>query len=350
VNPSVSLYPRRPALLASLCVVLALAACGGSDEGSSAGSAGEEKDGFKIVFIPQNLGIPYFDRMATGFEQAAQANGDEFVMVGPTKAGASEQIPFIQAQAQKGVDAIAIQVNDEDAETPALAQAQKRGIKIASVNSSQLAGLRDLSVEPVDFSMVGTQLFENLAREMDYEGGFVILSATTTAPYQNQVIDDVKRLLKEPKYRGMELLKVVYGNDEPRTAASRTEAALSAYPDMKALFSPTNVGTAAAAQVFDTHGEAGRVILTGNCSPDQVRKFVKSGTIPSCQLWDPATQAIVAGHVLHQMLAGDLEPAEGETVQVPEVGTLTFGKDNSLIAAPELLRFTKDNIDEYEGF
>ena len=190
-----------------------------------------------------------------------------------------------------------------------------------------------------------------LGKLMNYSGDFGIVSATTTAPFQQTVIGDVQHeLATNPTYKNMKLAKIVYGNDVPATAEAQTQALLSAEPNLKAVFSPTNVGEAAAAQVIQSRGLSGKLILTGNCSPDQVRQYIEDGLIKACQLWDPATQAEVAGYLIHGLLTGKLSGAPGTTFLVPGTGQETVGKDGVIVAAAKLTTFTKANIGQYHGF
>ena len=150
-------------LAGCIAIALGISACGSTSSSSSTAatsaasssstssattSAATSTKHYNVVFIPQNLGIPYFDRMETGFESAAQELGYSTTMTGPTTADAGAQIPVIQAQIEKHVSAIAIQVNDPNAETPTLKEARAQGIKVVAVNSDQLAGTRDGAVTP----------------------------------------------------------------------------------------------------------------------------------------------------------------------------------------------------------
>ena len=60
-----------------------------------------------------------------------------------------------------------------------------------------------------------------LAEMIGYEGQIAILSATSTAPNQNAWIEGMKEELKEPEYAKMELVAVVYGDDDARRASTR---------------------------------------------------------------------------------------------------------------------------------
>src|SRR5687767_11447236 len=73
------------------------------------------QDPLKIVYIGKNTGNPYFDSITGGFEDACKSLGCEFEFVAPATAEATSQIPFIEAQIQRGVDVIGIAPNSPDA-------------------------------------------------------------------------------------------------------------------------------------------------------------------------------------------------------------------------------------------
>ena len=72
-------------------------------------------DPLKIVYIGKNTGNPYFDSITGGFTDACKSLGCEFEFVAPATAEATSQIPFIEAQIQRGVNVIGIAPNSPDA-------------------------------------------------------------------------------------------------------------------------------------------------------------------------------------------------------------------------------------------
>ena len=63
---------------------------------------------YKVTYIPKNLGNPYFDAIVGGFNKAAKGLNMTVKVVAPAQAGATDQIPFIEAAIQQKVTAIAI--------------------------------------------------------------------------------------------------------------------------------------------------------------------------------------------------------------------------------------------------
>jgi rhamnose transport system substrate-binding protein len=331
------------ALLASFALAAALLA------GLASGASAADKKQYTIVFIESNTGNPYIDRMAEGMKQAAKKLGFKLEVTGPaTPNDPVAQIPIIQAKTQQHVDAILINVNDEKAENAVLQQAKAQGIHIAAVNSDQIASVRDFAVTPVDFNKIPIQELNVLGNLMHWRGKWAILSATTTAPFQKHWVEQVRAIIKKDKrFKNMPLVKVAYGNDDPQKSSTETSALLSAYPDLKGIVSPTTVGVAAAAKVLEQSGKAKKVVLTGLGTPDLMRKYIKDGTTPIIQLWDPADQGFVSAWMMYKTLTGQFKPRPGAKIAVPGHGVEVIGKTGVVITAPTLTKFTKANVDKY---
>lgn len=302
-----------------------------------------------IVYIPKNTGNAYFDPVIEGFKKASEEKGFDFTTVAPANASASSQIPFIKEQIQRGVKAIAISPNSPDALKPVLKDAMSKGVKVVTVDAD-LDGnedARDAAVLPIDFSLIGSSQIDLMSTLIGGKGDIAILSATTDAPNQNTWIAGMKETLKNPKYAGMKLVEVAYGDDEAQKSQRETEALLTKYPNLKGIISPTTVGVAAAAQALETAQAANRVQLTGLGMPNKMRRFVKNGTVQKFALWDPANMGYAAGYLLSGLLDGSIKPTSGDTFKAGNLGTLKFGAKNVVTAGKPLV-FDSKNIEQYK--
>jgi len=300
----------------------------------------------RIVYIPKNTGNPYFDSIINGFMKAGEELGYEFTTVAPSTAEGTGQIPFIKEQTQRGVDAIAISPNDPDAVVPALKQAMSKGIRVVCVNSDMNKEGREVAVLPMDFEITGASQVELMGSVINYEGEIAILSATTTAPDQNYWIEGMKKALEDPKYAKMKLVKIAYGDDDPQKSLTEAEALLTGFPNLRGIISPTTVGVAAAAQAVETAGAADRVQVVGLGTPNQMRRFIKNGTITKFALWSPYNEGYLSGYMIYGMLTGQVTPGEGNKFFVPELGEREFLKDNVVITGPPQI-FDINNIDDF---
>lgn len=344
------------ALLLAFVLVLSLTACGtatntttqGNDNKAAADNSAKKNGPIKVVYIPKNTGNPYFDSIIQGFQDASKKFNFEFTTVAPSNADATSQIPYIEAQIQRGVDVIAISPNSSDALDQVFKKAMDKGIKVVVVNSDIPGNekFRDVAILPMDFNILGKSQVELMASLIGSKGKIAILSATTDAPDQNFWIKGMKETLKDPKYKDMQLVDIAYGNDDPQKSLTETEALLTRYPDLRGIISPTTVGIAAAAQAVETAKRAPQVQVTGLGTPNQMRRFIKDGTVKSFALWSPRDEGYLAGYVSVGLAKGEIKRDEGTKFNVPTLGEREIGKNRVIITGPPIV-FNKDNIDKY---
>ena len=342
----------------ALLAALAFAACGGDDEASDGGtqSVAQEgeadpnaplKKGLKTVSIPKQLGNPYEEFEHSGVDEALEELGGSNRISGPTDAGASTQIPLINAAVQQNADVIIIAGNDPNAVAPALKQAAQRGVKIVGMDSDVAPDARSVFVNQVTTQLVGENQVESIGRQIDYKGEIAILSATANATNQNAWIDVMKETLKKPKYKNMKLVKVAYGDDDDQKSFQETQGLIQAYPNLAGIISPTTVGVAAAARYLSTSPQKGKLKLTGLGFPNQMRKFVENGTLEEFQLWVPKDVGYLAGYAAVALASGVITGKEGEKFTAGRLGEYTIGKNGEIVLGP-LTTFNADNIDEFD--
>jgi len=307
-------------------------------------------DPIKIVYIGKNTGNPYFDSITGGFEDACEKLGCEFEFVAPATAEATSQIPFIEAQIQRGVNVIGIAPNSPDALNQVLDAAKAKGILVLTVNGDLVGNEshRDATILPVDFTKTGPNQIELTGSLIGYEGEIAILSATTEAPDQNTWIAAMNETLKnDPKYAKMTLVATVYGDDQPEKSTTEMEALLANYPNLKAVIAPTTVGIAAAAQVVQSRGIADKVAVTGLGLPSEMRDFIKDGTVKAFQLWSPYNEGWLAVHFALGVLDGSIKNEVGNTFEVENLGTIKIEEKNAMNTQAELTTFDINNIDNF---
>ena len=350
-------------LLTALALIAALlfSACGstkeessssGNSNASSSGSGEADpnaplKEGLKTVSIPKQLGNPYEEFEHSGVDEAMQELKGSNRITGPTDASASSQISIINAAVQQKPDAIIIAGNDPDAVAPALKQAAQRGIKVVGMDSDVAADARSVFVNQVTTQLVGENQVESIGKQIGYKGEIAILSATANATNQNAWIEVMKETLKDDKYKDMKLVKVAYGDDDDQKSFQETQGLIQAYPNLKGIISPTTVGVAAAARYLSKSPQKGKVKLTGLGFPNQMRKFVKDGTVDEFQLWVPKDVGYLAGQAAAALASGRITGAEGEKFEAGRLGEYTIGANGEIVLGP-LTTFNADNIDEFD--
>ncbi len=351
-------------LLVALALLAAfvVAACGETkDENASSDGAAtatpsseaaadpnaEIPKGLKTVSIPKQLGNPYEEFEHSGVDEALKELGGSNRISGATDAGASSQIPIINAAVQQKPDAIIIAGNDPDAVAPSLKQAAAKGIKIVGMDSDVAPDARSVFINQVTTELVGKNQVESIARQIGNKGEIAILSATANATNQNAWIKVMKDTLKDPKYKDIKLVKVAYGDDDDQKSFQETQGLIQAYPNLKGIISPTTVGVAAAARYLSTSPQKGKIKLTGLGFPNQMRKFVKDGTVEEFQLWVPKDVGYLAGQAAAALVAGRITGKEGEKFTAGRLGDYTIGANGEIVLGP-LTTFTAKNIDDFD--
>ena len=90
----------------------------------------------------------------------------------------------------------------------------------------------------------------------------------------------------------------------------------------------------------------GKVALVGLGLPNQMREYVKDGTVKAFALWDPAKIGTAAVYAAKALVAGTITGKEGDTFTAGDLGTLKVGADNTVIVGPPT-EFDANNIDKY---
>ena len=341
----------KPSRILLALAMLVLASCEKSTSNSASSGGGAkptDAKSVKMVYIAKNTGNPYFDPLIEGFKEAAKDAGCEAEDIAPADATASSQLPLIKAQIQRGVNVIAISPNSPDALNQVFKEAMGKGIAVICVDSDLTGNeqFRTAGVLPTDPEGVGRAQVQLLGELMGHKGKWAILSATTDAPNQNEWIKWMKEEAKDPKYKDMTLVDVVYGDDQPEKSTTEAQALLTKYPDLAGIISPTTVGVAACAQVVESAGKASQVNVTGLGTPNQMRRFVQNGTVKKFQLWSPKDEGYVAGCLGVAIATGKVKPERGSIFTAGKMGDRSFADKNVVITGPPVT-FSKENIDQF---
>ena len=240
------------------------------------------------MLVPKNLGNPYFDTANNGAQEAAKELGVTVLYQGPAAADATQQIQLINSLIAQKVNGLAISADDSDALVPTGKDAIAAGIPVVSWDSAIGKDGRVLHINQAVLHDIGAIEIKMALDLTGADGGKIaILSATSTAPNQNAWIEVMKEELKKPEYAKLELVDVVYGDDDDTKSYNEAQALFTKYPDLKVIIAPTTVGIAASARAVTDADLIGKVFVTGLGTPNQMREYVKNGASPQFALWNP---------------------------------------------------------------
>jgi rhamnose transport system substrate-binding protein len=344
---------RTIAIVAMAGLALGTTAC--ADNGStpetppSAGAGGEIKAGLKVAFLPKQVNNPYFDTSDNkGGKVAVEEFKGAYSQTGPSEASPSAQVSYINTLSQQQTDVIVVSANDKDAICGALNEARAAGAKVVTYDSDTKPECRDLFINQATAEGIAASQIKLISEAIGPDGGEIaILSATANATNQNAWIEMMKTELKKPEYAKLTLVDTVYGDDEDQKSFQEAQGLLAKHPNLKGIISPTTVGVAAAARYLSGSTYKGKVQLTGLGTPNQMRSFVKDGTVKSFALWNPADLGYLAAYAGAALASGIITGKEGDKFKAGKLGEYTVGKDATVLLG-DPFTFDASNIDQFD--
>lgn len=317
------------------------------DDGQSTNEEGTPKVGVVIKIA----GNPFYEATDKGFAEAGKELGVEFITNGPSEATVEGQIQIIEGFINQKVDAIAIASNDMDAVGPALQKAEKAGIKVLSWDSAVNPDYRMLHVNQASTQDIGACQIKGIAEAIGYEGQIAVVSGSATMVNQNAWIDAMEEELSKEEYKNMELVDVVYGDEESQKTYNETLGLIKTYPELKGIISPTTAGLVAVCKAVDDQGLNGKVYVTGIGLPSLQADYIKSGLCPTAYIWNPIDLGYLAGYAADALIKGDITGAVGDTFEAGRLGSYEVTEDSdggTEVILGEPLELNQDNIDEYK--
>lgn len=336
-------------VLGTVCPVLA--ADDKSEDTKTEAAAGDSAKGKKIALVGKAAGNAFFEIAAKSFQETVEAEGGEVQVVYPETATADAQIKVLDNLISQDFDAICISANDVNALQAKLEEAMDAGIKVSSFDSAPNKDSREIFVNQAGTKEVAQALMDAVLDISGGEGQFAILSATSQSANQNAWIDAMKTIMEgDDKYSKLELVDVVYGDDEPQKSTDQTAALLQNYKDLKVICAPTTVGIAAAAKYLQDNGSECK--LTGLGLPSEMQEYTGDDADHSCPyfyLWDMQGLGKLSAYTTIALINGDITGAKDDKFTAGDLGDYTItdaddGGTEVVLGAP--LKFDTSNIEE----
>ena len=305
------------------------------------------KKGLKITLLPKNINNPYNVIQTNGGLAAAKEIAAVAKVVGPSDAGASSQVSYINTAIAQRQNALILAANDANALLPYLKRAMQSGVKVVTMDSDTAPDGRTLFINQANSEGIGRAQVQLLGKLIGYKGDIAILSATPNATNQNTWIKWMQEELKKPAYKDMKLVKIAYGNDDDQKSFTEMQGLIQAYPNLKGVISPTTVGISAGARYLSTSSSKGKIALTGLGTPNQMRQFVKDGTVTAFQLWNPGDVGYLATYAAAALASGQITGKQGETFTAGKLGKYTVGARGEVVLGPPYT-FDKSNVDKFD--
>jgi rhamnose transport system substrate-binding protein len=330
-------------VVAMCALMLVLAACGEKEAPGGATGGGGGDNTTKVAFVPKLVGIPYFEAMKTGGDQAAKDLSVQFIYQGDTTADPAKQAEIINSLIQQKVSALAVAPNDPAAIAPLLKRAADAGIKVLTSDTDAPDSVREVFVNQAEDQAIGETTAEALASQMGGSGKWAIVSCGQTAQNLNAWIGIEKKYISG-KYPNMQLVDTVYAGEDQAKSVQLAKDLMTANPDLKGLIGQCSVSAPGVAQAVTELKKVGKVFTTGISTPSSMKEYIKSGAAAKVVLWDVTKLGFLTVWAGQQLVDGKSFQAE---IDVPTVGMVKYVDAKKMLVLGPPLVFTKENVDQY---
>jgi rhamnose transport system permease protein len=294
-----------------------------------------------VALMPKAKGDPYFISARKGADSAASALNVELLWDGPTDLDPAKQNEVVEAWITRGVNAIAVSVENKEAISTVLRKARQRGIKVVTWDADAEKDARDFFVNQATPQGIGYTLTDEAARIMGGQGEFAIITASLSAANQNEWIKFIRERLK--KYPGMKLVAIQPSEGDRDRAFAETQTVLKVHPNVKVVMAIAAPAVPGAAEAVKQSGRTD-VKVTGLSLPNMCRPYIKSGVIESIVLWNSMDLGALAVRTAEALVTGELKAGATKLV-AGKLGTFDVVGDEVRLGAPFV--FNKTNIDNF---
>jgi rhamnose transport system substrate-binding protein/rhamnose transport system permease protein len=296
----------------------------------------------QVAMMPKAKGDPYFVSCRQGAEEAAKELGVDLLWDGPTDLDPAKQNEVVEAWITKGVDVIAVSVENQAGISTVLRKARDKGIKVITWDADAEKNARDFLINQATPQGIGYTLTDETARIMDNKGEFAVITASLSAANQNEWIKNIRARLSE-KYPDLKLVTIQPSEGDRDRAFSETQTVLKVYPHVKVIMAIAAPAVPGAAEAVKQAGRTD-VKVTGLSLPNMNKPYVKSGVVESVVLWNTADLGYLTVYAAHALSLGQLKRGDHE-INAGRLGKIEVVDDEVRLGAPFI--FNKENIDRF---
>ncbi len=293
--------------------------------------------------MPKSKGNAYFIACRKGAEEAAKELGVNLLWDGPTDPDPAKQNEVIDTWITRGVDVLAVAVENRAGISSVLRKARKRGIKVVTWDSDAEVDARDFFVNQATPEGIGTTLMDQAAKTLGGKGEFAIITASLTAAnmieWQKHI--EARRAAEYPNIT-MSVLRPC--DDKQPKATEEANNILNAYPNVKLIMGICSPSVPGAAEAVKQSGRQD-VKVIGLGLPNDNKRFVHEGITDAVILWNTMDLGYLTVQAAKQLGEGRL-PEEAQSIRGGRLGEIQIVDRNILLGQPFV--FTKENIDQFD--
>ena len=311
--------------------------------GSTSGSSTASKTRVSVGMMPKAKGDPYFVSCRKGAETAASELGVDLIWDGPTDLDPAKQNEVVEGWITRGVDVIAVSVENQAGISSVLRKARERGIKVVTWDADAESNSRDYFINQATPQGIGQTLTDEVARMLGGKGEFAIVTASLSAANQNECIKHIKARMQE-KFPDLKLAAIQPSDGDRDRAFTETQTILKVYPAVKVIMAIAAPAVPGAAEAVKQSGRKD-VKVTGLSLPNMCKPYVHDGVIESIVLWNTLDLGYLTVYASHALRTGELK-AGAETLSAGRLGKMAVKGDQVMLGAPFI--FNKSNIDTFD--
>ena len=312
-------------------------------EASATAGAAPTRPALVIALMPKAKGDPYFISARIGADSAARQLGVDLLWDGPTELDPAKQNEVVEAWITRGVNAIAVSVENREGISTVLRKARAKGIKVVTWDADADTNARDFFVNQATPEGIGHTLLDEAARIMNNEGEFAIITASLSAANQNEWIRFIRERLANT-YPKMRLVAVQPSDGDRDRAFSETQTVLKVHPKVKVIMAVAAPAVPGAAEAVKQSGRRD-VKVIGLSLPNMCRPYIKDGIVESIVLWNTVQLGSLAVAVANAVASGQLKRG-ATSFDAGTLGTFVVSGDQVMLGKPFV--FNRSNIDQFD--
>ncbi|HTB10285.1 MAG TPA: substrate-binding domain-containing protein [Bryobacteraceae bacterium] len=296
-----------------------------------------------IAVMPKAKGDPYFVSCRIGAEEAARELGVELIWDGPTGLDAAKQNEIVESWITRGVDAIAVAVENQAGISTVLRKARQKGIHVLTWDADAEPDAREYFLNQATPEGIGNALTDEAARLLGGKGDFAIITGALSAANQNQWIAFIKKRAQE-KYPGLNVVTIRPSDDDRDKAFTETQTILKVHPSVKLIMAISAPAVPGAGEAMRQTGRKD-VDVIGLSLPGICKPYIKDGVVQTIFLWNTKNLGYLTVYA-GTMLSQNKIPPGAASIQAGRLGTLEISGSQIILGAPLLI--DKKNIDKLD--
>lgn len=293
-----------------MATVVAGAGCGPRGEAPKA-----ETEAPRVALVLKTLNSPFFIDMERGAQEAAKRLGVNLtVQAAEREVDVDKQMQIIENLIQTGVKVLLVTPSGSKEIAPAIAKANKAGIRVVVVDTRvDPQAARDAGIT-VD-SYIGSDNYEGgkiagnyLVQATGGKANVGVLEGIPGHETGDQRLRGFKDAVKDAK--GVKIVASQTANWERDQGFTVFQNMLEAHPEIDAVFSANDMMALGAVEAIAAKGRTGKIKVVGYDAVDDARKAIADGTIVASVAQFPSEMGKVAVESADKLLKGQPVPAE----------------------------------------